>query len=703
MVKVKAVLAKIGHIISAQLILIAFGIACLLAYFFPASNVVFTRNAGGEDAAAIVEVVIGNVFGAFVSPALVYAFMPKLPEFDEWQPASPSTLSAMYQKVAQQLGLSVLIPLAVGQVLRFFFPRHVKWALEKLYLGKISTICLALLVWTTFCGAFATGALYVTPKASLIFNIFMNIGLYLLFTVICFFSARPPLKLVTWAEGIFEKKPLCRLPTLLKRVVIPKRMSKEQTIAVCFCGAAKTTSLGIPLVTAMWNESDNLRRAFIQIPVLLYTIEQVFIAQILVYFFRRYMKRDQKDSGTDEDTVADPAGNSLEDARIPSVPVGASEKPGTQPSPVETQRENQPETTTAIGKLPTMNSGQLTHLRRQPTAYCGRIDRDFGVSNSDAASDTITCIRWAPSTGGSGYRLASTSWDGKARIYDISNDGSCRLGAVFGIDDQPLFTCAWNKVSKGVRDEASMTAAAGADNTRRAHQRHLHARSLVAPGPDPDQRVWDLRSSRSPVHVIPLPERATALASAGPEVLIATADRAVHAVDLVRGMGVVQRSVEAQLHHGVTALAVAADHKTWAVGGIEGRVGVDSLSVADQRFRKFSFKAHRDPRDADGEVKVWTINDVCFNPRDSDVLSTAASDGTFVFWDIARRLRLCTFPALQGAITATSFSPDGRVFAYAVGYDWSRGYAHNHPEYPTKLMLHPVEMEELGTRLSRLR
>lgn len=203
---------------------------------------------------------------------------------------------------------------------------------------------------TTFCGAFATGALYVTPKASLIFNIFMNIGLYLLFTVICFFSARPPLKLVTWAEGIFEKKPLCRLPTLLKRVVIPKRMSKEQTIAVCFCGAAKTTSLGIPLVTAMWNESDNLRRAFIQIPVLLYTIEQVFIAQILVYFFRRYMKRDQKDSGTDEDTVADPAGNSLEDARIPSVPVGASEKPGTQPSPVETQRENQPETTTAIGK-----------------------------------------------------------------------------------------------------------------------------------------------------------------------------------------------------------------------------------------------------------------------------------------------------------------------------------------------------------------
>lgn len=317
-----------------------------------ASNVVFTRNAGGEDAAAIVEVVIGNIFGAFVTPALVYAFMPKLPEFEEWQPASPSTLSAMYKNVAQQLGLSVLIPLAVGQLLCYFFPKPTKWALEKLFLGKISTLCLALLVWTTFCGAFATGALFVLPKASLIFNIFMNIALYLLFTVICFFFARPPLLVVTWVEDMFDKnKPLGKLPAFFKRIMVPKRMSKEQTIAVCFCGAAKTTSLGIPLVTAMWSHSDNLRRAFIQIPVLLYTIEQVFIAQLLVYVFRRYAKGGQTGGGADEDTAAEPVTSSSEHARRPSAYVGDEVgKAGDKPNGPDPCRENKAEAGTVVGK-----------------------------------------------------------------------------------------------------------------------------------------------------------------------------------------------------------------------------------------------------------------------------------------------------------------------------------------------------------------
>ena len=104
----------------------------------------------------------------------------------------------------------------------------------------------------------------------------MNIALYLVFTIICFYAARPPLRLATTLNPyLLESRLTRRLPQRIKRIIGVTRMSRRQTVAVCFCGAAKTTSLGIPLVTAMWRDADNLTRAYIQIPVLLYTIEQV--------------------------------------------------------------------------------------------------------------------------------------------------------------------------------------------------------------------------------------------------------------------------------------------------------------------------------------------------------------------------------------------------------------------------------------------
>lgn len=143
---------------------------------------------------------------------------------------------------------------------------------------------------STFSNAFKTGAIQGLPTQSILFNVFMNVGLYALFTAVCFVAARPPHRLVI----AFETRAAQRyLPRWVRRVVAPKQMSKEQTVAVCFCGAAKTTSVGIPLVAAMWHSKDTETQALLDIPVLLYTMEQVFLAQVLVYVFRWYLRRGE--------------------------------------------------------------------------------------------------------------------------------------------------------------------------------------------------------------------------------------------------------------------------------------------------------------------------------------------------------------------------------------------------------------------------
>ncbi|KAI1190183.1 sodium bile acid symporter [Nemania serpens] len=260
-----------------------------------ASNVVMTRNAGGDEAAAIIEVVIGNVVGSFISPFLIYGFLPGDSVFDSLRPATPSTLGPMYVSVLMQLGLSVLLPLAVGQALRWAFPKQTPWVLRTFYLAKFCSVLLVLVAWSTFSGAFETGAITELPKSSIIFNVFINVAEYLAFTVICYYIAYPPRPFVAvFNKYTAESRIGSLLPGVVRRAITMKRMSRELVIAVCFCGAAKTTSVGIPLAASMWSKQDNFIISSIQVPVLLYTVEQVFIAQFLTIFFKWWLQQSKK-------------------------------------------------------------------------------------------------------------------------------------------------------------------------------------------------------------------------------------------------------------------------------------------------------------------------------------------------------------------------------------------------------------------------
>jgi sodium/bile acid cotransporter 7 len=127
--------------------------AVLAGYIFTAcipttiaSNVVMTRAAGGDDAAALVEVLLANVLGPFVTAAWTVSLIPKTAEFDPWRYGGGS-LGSMYKDVFQQLGLSVLLPLFVGQLVRWTWPDRTASVLQKTKLPKLATVCMLLLIW----------------------------------------------------------------------------------------------------------------------------------------------------------------------------------------------------------------------------------------------------------------------------------------------------------------------------------------------------------------------------------------------------------------------------------------------------------------------------------------------------------------------------------------------------------------------------
>ena len=57
------------------------------------------------------------------------------------------------------------------------------------------------------------------------------------------------------------------------------------------------------------------------------------------------------------------------------------------------------------------------------------------------------------------------------------------------------------------------------------------------------------------------------------------------------------------------------------------------------------------------------------------------------------------FESKGGPISASAFNHTGSIFAYAVSYDWHKGYQFaNPPNTPNKIFLHATKEEEIKRR-----
>ncbi|KAI1737505.1 Poly(A)+ RNA export protein [Xylaria scruposa] len=335
----------------------------------------------------------------------------------------------------------------------------------------------------------------------------------------------------------------------------------------------------------------------------------------------------------------------------------------------------------------------------------GDLKNDVAVASPP--DDTVTDLTFSPTAD----ILAVSSWDKKVRIYQIAGNGASEGkhiyehdDAVFNVDfskdGNKIVSCGADKQAKVCDLQSLQTVQVAAhDNVVRCARffelPNSNGPMLVTGSWDKTIKYWDLRSP-NPVGTVTCQDRIYSMDVRNSLLVVGTAERYINVINLQDPLKF-YKTLQSPLKWQTRVVSCFTDASGFAIGSIEGRCAIQYVEDKDASAN-FSFKCHRDPP-AGNTTQVYTVNDISFHPQHG-TFSTAGSDGTFHFWDKDAKHRLKGYPTVGGSIVATTFNSSGTIFAYAVGYDWSKGYFANNPNYPNKVMLHPIQGDECKPRPS---
>lgn len=230
-----------------------------------ASNVLFTRQARGNVTLTVVETTIGNLIGPLLSPALIQMYLSSGAWYANVIPEQHTGYTGLYKRVFMQFGLSIYLPMFLGQMFRYFFPAVVQKVFVQWKLSKVGSLGMLTLLWQTFDHAFATGALGSrnVKTSNIVFIVFITIINYAVWLVVSFGLS------VLWLD-------------------------RRDTVSVAMTAPAKTLALGMPLSFLMFSDLSALDEAKIQVPMVLFQVLQMGLASLLTLLLRRFVDAGNK-------------------------------------------------------------------------------------------------------------------------------------------------------------------------------------------------------------------------------------------------------------------------------------------------------------------------------------------------------------------------------------------------------------------------
>jgi solute carrier family 10 (sodium/bile acid cotransporter), member 7 len=228
------------------------------------SNIIMTRRAGGNEALTTVESTLGNFLGPFLTPVLLQMYTLS----GAWYTRSIPPISQgggygeLYRRVFKQLGLSLFLPMAVGQGLQNLFPGATRRVIVTWKVGKLSSVALLVMVWQTYDQAFSSHAFESVHATNMIFIVFISIAFFLLWTATCVGLS------LLW-------------------------LGKKDTIAIAYCVPAKSIAMAVPISMVLIPGLSVEAESKLQIPIVIFQGLQIAAGSLLTPVFRSWVRRDE--------------------------------------------------------------------------------------------------------------------------------------------------------------------------------------------------------------------------------------------------------------------------------------------------------------------------------------------------------------------------------------------------------------------------
>ncbi|KAF2788552.1 hypothetical protein K505DRAFT_410810 [Melanomma pulvis-pyrius CBS 109.77] len=236
------------------------------------SNVVMTRQAHGNTALTVVQSIIGQFLCPFLTPILLQMYLASGAWYTKVLMAGDN-YGEIYRRVFKQLGLSLFLPMFIGQVVQNLFPKPTKKVFVEWKLMKLSSVSLLTLVWQTFDLAFHSGAFATVKSTNIVFLIFISIALYCIWLGLCFATS------IIW-------------------------LPKKDVIACCYCCPAKALAMVVPLSSVMYLNVSAINQSKLQIPVIIYQAFQIAIGGICTIIFRKWIRSEEEQENREKTAEA---------------------------------------------------------------------------------------------------------------------------------------------------------------------------------------------------------------------------------------------------------------------------------------------------------------------------------------------------------------------------------------------------------------